>query len=91
MPSPTKVLIDPQVAAYAAKLHPEHRRAIKAALKDLAYGRGDIKALKDSLEGFFRLRVGGYRIVYRTDDAGVIQCLFLEDRSAVYETFQPPA
>ena len=89
MPSPTKITLSPQVTAFASTLHPERRRAIKAALRELSHGRGDHKALKDELAGFHRLRVGRYRIIYELCHDGSIECVFLEDRSIVYEKFSP--
>jgi mRNA interferase RelE/StbE len=91
MPSRTEIKIGPQVSAYAAKLHPEHRRAIKAAIRELAQGRGDHKALKNNLQGFHRLRVGRYRIIYELTENGSLECVFIEDRSVVYEEFTPSA
>ena len=54
-----------QVVGWLRSLPPEPRQRVRAALKGLVDWRGDIKALRGELEGFYRLRVGGYRIVYR--------------------------
>jgi mRNA interferase RelE/StbE len=54
-------------------------------LQDLREGRGDIKALEANLTGYYRLRVGKLRVIccYAVD--GVIEVVFVEERSLVYE------
>jgi len=64
---------------------------LREALRSLACERGDIRALEGPLEEYHRLRVGGYRIILAYKLSGkrrIIQCIFAERRSAVYETFQ---
>lgn len=86
MTSRIKVVITQQVRDYAARLHPEHRRAIKAALAALAAGRlGDVKPLEEELDGLQRLRVGRYRIVFRYLPDGSARCFFMESRRVVYD------
>lgn len=84
MPSNHSVVLADQVVAFAAKLHPEHRRQIKAALKDLARSRGDILPLENEFTGLYRLRIGGFRVVFRYD-ADRIVCVFIERRRLVYD------
>ena len=81
----TKIFLSTQVEAFRGGLHPEHRRAFKRALVDLAAGRGDLAPLYDELDGFYRLRVGDVRIVFRYEQNGVIRCRFAERRKFVYE------
>ncbi|MCU0793692.1 MAG: hypothetical protein MUE42_12770 [Opitutaceae bacterium] len=86
MPSQIKVVLTAQVRDFAARLHPEHRRAVKAALVALANGRrGDIKPLEEELDGLQRLRVGRYRIVFRYLPDGSARCFFMESRRLVYD------
>lgn len=87
MPSPIKVLVSPQVAEFQRAKHPGVRRALKAAILGLAAGRGDIKALEDDLDGYYRLRVLDYRVIYRITPEGDIDCIFMERRKMVYEIF----
>jgi mRNA-degrading endonuclease RelE of RelBE toxin-antitoxin system len=64
---------------------------LREALRGLARERGDIRALEGPLEDYHRLKVGGYRIIFAykvSVKRRVIQCIFAERRSAVYETFQ---
>jgi mRNA interferase RelE/StbE len=77
-----------QVVAYVRRLHPAQRRAIKTALRSLAAGREtDSKPLENELEGFFRLRVGRFRLVYRHLKSHEISCEFIERRKMVYTQF----
>lgn len=85
MKSRIEVVLTQQVRDYAAHLHPEHRRAIKAALRQLSQGKGEIKALEEELDGLHRLRVGRYRIVFRYLPDGAAYCFFMESRSLVYD------
>ena len=83
-----KVLVSEQILTRLRTIHPDHRRNIRTALRELAKGRGDVKELAGRLAGFYRLRVGRYRIVYRYRDKH-LEALFLEQRSIVYELFRP--
>jgi mRNA interferase RelE/StbE len=77
-----------QILDYVRRLHPAQRRKIKAALRKLEAGtRSDTLALEDDLEGFYRLRVGKFRIVYRYLQSGEISCEFIAVRPTVYERF----
>ena len=87
MPSPIKIRLMDAVVAYAAHLHPEHRRALKAALRELSNGRGEVKILERELDGFERLRVGRYRVIFRRR-ANMIDCVFMETRDIIYEVFR---
>lgn len=83
--SSKRVNLAEQVLVFTAKLHPEHRRQIKAALKDLMLDKGDILPLENELSGLYRLRVGGFRIVFRYETDGEIVCFFIERRRLVYD------
>lgn len=65
-----------------------YQRGVKRALKTLAAGRGDTHPLHDTLEGYHRLRVGPYRIIYRHEAPRRILCDYMEERSIVYELFE---
>ena len=83
-----RVLVSEQIIARLRTLHPDHRKNIRTALRELAKGRGDLKELAGRLAGFYRLRIGRYRIVFRYRDKHV-EAIFLEQRSIVYELFRP--
>jgi len=57
-------------------------------MTELAEERGDIRALRERLEGYYRLRVGAYRIIFRYLPGRVIECVYINDRALVYEIFE---
>ena len=83
-----KISASDQVAAWLRGLPPDPKRRVRAALKGLADWQGDIKALRGELDGFYRLRVGGYRIVYCVRSGQAIQLEYADTRDLVYETFR---
>jgi mRNA interferase RelE/StbE len=86
----TEVRVGPQVDQFVKSLAPAPRQALRRAIKGLARGEGDIKALEGKLSGWHRLRVGGYRVLYKETSQGrtrVINCVFGNPRSVVYEMF----
>jgi len=85
------VRIQEEVLGFLRKLPPQPRHALRVAIKALARESGDLKALSDELEGFFRLRVGSYRVIFEyeiIDDRRVITCVFAGPRKWIYEVFQ---
>ena|SRR5438128_4719063 len=86
----TKVKVASQVEDFFKSLAPEPRRRLRMAINALASDRGDIKRLEGELEGYSRLRVTGNRVIV-TERAEhgqrIIDCIFAEKRSVVYELF----
>ena len=79
-----------QVREFIRACPPEPRRWLRDALRKLAEEKGDIKALDGELEGYHRLRVRSYRIIFRYETGKhgrIIRCDFAEHRGVVYETF----
>ncbi len=86
-----KVRIHPRVWAFCQALPPEPRRRFGTALQGLETDRGDIKSLEGRLSGYYRLRVGAYRILFSAeifDGQRVISCHYAEHRSIVYEVLE---
>lgn len=85
------VRVQDEVVNYLRRLAPQPRYALRLAIKDLTHENGDIKALTDELEGFYRLRAGSHQIVFEyqiIDDSRVITCVFAGPRKWIYEVFQ---
>lgn len=85
-----KIELAEQVREFICACPPEPRRWLRDALRKLADEKGDIKALDGELEGYYRLRVRSYRIIFRYESGKqgrIIRCDFAEHRSVVYETF----
>ncbi len=86
----TEARIGPQVEAFVKALAPEPRRALTRAIKGLARGPGDTRALEGKLTGWYRLRVSGYRVLFKeSSESGVrvFNCVYANYRSIVYEMF----
>lgn len=85
-----KISASDQVKSWTQSLSPEARRRVRAELKLLSQGKGDIKSLQRGLSGFYRLRVGEHRIIfhYRPGKNGPeCFCDFAKARDVVYEQF----
>lgn len=60
------------------------RTRIHEAIKGLTQSPpvGDIKPMQGKPEGRYRLRVGGYRVIYRYDNKGAMVVLYIIDVGA---------
>lgn len=66
------------------QLHPELKRKVREALTDLLADPGVGKALKGDLNGYWILRVGRHRLIYRPDGAGA-EIIAFGPRRTVYD------
>jgi len=85
-----EIRVGPQVEEFVMALAPEPRKALKRAIKGLAKEQRDTKTLEGKLSGGHRLRVAGYRVLYKeTAERGarIINCVYANHRSVVYEMF----
>jgi mRNA interferase RelE/StbE len=83
-----RILASDQVAGWLRNLPPEPKRRVRAALKGFERWQGDMKPLRGELEGFYRLRVGGYRIVCRRISRSLVRLEYADTRDVVYEAFR---
>ena len=83
-----RIQLRQQVKDFMEALAPEPRRRLKLAIRGLDGGQGERLALRERLAGYNRLRVGGYRVIYRHLPGRVIECVFAEQRSLVYHLFE---
>lgn len=84
------VELEQQVVDFVRSLPPQPRQALRHALKNLQLERGDIRALEGELDGFYRLRVQRYRVIFHyglQGDQRIIRCVYAATRSIVYEVF----
>jgi mRNA interferase RelE/StbE len=85
-----KIELEQQVVDFVRSLAPEPRQDIRRGLKNLENEAGDIRALEGELEGFYRLRVLRYRIIFFYHIRGksrTIRCVYAAPRGIVYEVF----
>ncbi|HVW21451.1 MAG TPA: hypothetical protein VHC86_09560 [Opitutaceae bacterium] len=77
-----------QIGDFVRRLHPDQRRLIKLSLQAMEGGRKlDVRPLNDDLDGFYRLRIGKFRVVFEYLPSGEISCLFIGVRATVYDDF----
>jgi mRNA-degrading endonuclease RelE of RelBE toxin-antitoxin system len=86
-----RVQVRVQVKAFIDTLGPESRKKIRLGLRGLESERGDCMPLREKLDGYHRLRIGGFRLLYRYLPGRVIECVFAESRSLVYHLFEREA
>ncbi len=63
------------------------RRALKAPARDGTRSL-DIKPLRRELEGFHRLRVGDYRVLYHFGSGDLLRLDYADIRDVVYDAFR---
>jgi len=77
-----------QVKDFLGALAPGPRRRLKLAIRALEREGGHCLPLRERLAGYSRLRIGGYRVIFRYLPNGVIECVHAEQRSLVYHLFE---
>ena len=91
-----RVRVPDDVAALIRGLHPDLKKKVQSALRDIVEDPGVGKVLRDELAGLRSCRVSRFRIVYRVA-GGVIEIVAVGPRSTIYhETWRrvqkgPPA
>jgi mRNA-degrading endonuclease RelE of RelBE toxin-antitoxin system len=82
-----KISASEPVQRWLLALAPDSKKRVRAALRNLKNGNGNIKSLGGELEGYCRLRIGGLRIVYSQHPGKLILLEYADSRDVVYETF----
>ena len=85
-----KIELENQVSHFLQSLAFEPRRTVRAALRRLENEAGDIQPLEAELSGYYRLRVGKYRIIFRYvtgANSRRMRCVYAAPRGLVYEIF----
>ena len=70
-----KILFTKEASKYYKKCDNKTKRLLNECIKDIEndpFGGSSIKRLHGELEGLFRYRVGGLRVIYRPDKEEVI-------------------
>jgi len=83
MPVPT-LKVPPQVRDLIRQLHPNLKRKVRAALSDILEDPACGKPLERELRGYWSLRIGRQRIVYRPDEKGA-EIVAIGPRRTIYE------
>jgi addiction module RelE/StbE family toxin len=84
-----KMRFTPEAARLLSKIHPENKKYIKKALKELRQNPYTGKDLQEELFGFNSLRIKKYRIIYDIrEDEYLLRIYYIGQRSDVYEQFR---
>jgi len=86
----TRVTLDEQPLKFIRQQAPDSRRALREALHAIESGKIFPEPLEDQLEGFYKLKVAGYRMILQVvpGDSGLgFRVIFAERRSLVYVLF----
>jgi mRNA-degrading endonuclease RelE of RelBE toxin-antitoxin system len=83
-----RILASEQVQRWLVSLPPERKKRVRAQLKLLAEGKAEgVKALRGELDGYLRLRIGDYRIIWHVAAGQTIKLDYADIRETAYETF----
>jgi mRNA interferase RelE/StbE len=81
-----RVVVPPEIAEVVRKLPPQIKRAIRAALRQLASNPAAGEPLQSELAGRLKYRVRRYRIVYRLENRSrVLRIVGIGHRRNIYE------
>ena len=84
-----KLRFTPEAVRLLSKIHPENRKYIKKALKELRQNPYTGKDLQEELFGFNSLRIKKYRIIYDIrEDEYLLRIYYIGQRSDVYQQFR---
>jgi len=84
-----KIRFTPESAKLISKLHPDNKKMIKSALKELQRNIHLGDELQEELSGFKSYKIKRYRIIYRyNEDEKSIDVYYVGHRSDVYEQFR---
>jgi mRNA interferase RelE/StbE len=82
--SASTLKVPTEVRDLIRRVHPELRRKLRAALADILDNPTCGKALKEELEGYWSLRIGRSRIIYRLSGRDV-EIVAIGPRDSIYE------
>lgn len=80
-----KLRVSEHVADMVRGLHPELKRKVKSALKQILENPSSGKALKEELKGLNSYQVGKLRIIYRPAARRVIEIVAIGPRKSIYQ------
>ena len=84
-----KLRVPEHLADMVRGLHPELKRKVKSALKQILESPSSGKALKEELKGLNSYQVGKLRVIYRPAARRVIEIVAIGPRKSIYrETYR---
>ncbi len=84
-----RIRFTPEAARLLSKIHPENKKLIKAAIKELRQDPHSGDDLEEELSGFKSYKIKRYRILYKiNEEENVIEVYYIGHRRDVYEQFR---
>ena len=84
-----RIRFTPEAARLLSKIHPENKKLIKAAIKELRQDPHSGDDLEEELFGFKSYKIKRYRILYKiNEEENVIEVYYIGHRRDVYEQFR---
>ena len=84
-----KIRLTPEAAKILSRLHPENKKLIKAALKQISESPYSGTDLQEGLSGFNSFKPKRYRILYKpNEEAQTVEIYYIGHRMDVYEQFK---
>ena len=80
-----RLKVSPETTKLIKQLHPELKRKIKFALKEILNNPNTGKALKDKLNGLRSYRLKKIRIIYKICEGKIIELVTIGPRKSIYE------
>jgi len=80
-----KIRVPDEVAEMLRGMHPELKRKVKFALKNILSDPHSGKSLRDDLKSLNSFNVGRFRIIYRIASDRIIEIIAIGPRKRIYE------
>ncbi|MBW2609105.1 MAG: type II toxin-antitoxin system RelE/ParE family toxin [Deltaproteobacteria bacterium] len=80
-----RLRVPDEIADFIKNVHPELKRKIKSALRDILTDPYIGKSLRDNLKGLSSFRVSRFRIIYRISSKRIIELIAIGPRKTIYE------
>ena len=84
-----RIRFTPEAARLLSIIHPENKKLIKAAIKEIRQDPHSGDDLEEELSGFKSYKIKRYRILYKiNEEENVIEVYYIGHRKDVYEQFR---
>ena len=83
--SKNKLKVPGEIVSLIRGSHPQIKRKIKAALRNILDDPGQGKCLREKLTGLRAYKVGRFRIIYRESSEHYIEIVAIGPRKTIYE------
>ena len=84
-----KIRLTTEAAKILSRLHPENKKLIKAALKQISQSPYSGTELQEELSGFRSFKPKRYRILYKpNEEEQTVEIFYIGHRTDVYEQFK---